>query len=226
MTGRVPYSSAQPGAFTAIPGTYVSQVMRLVEDTVELKTSLLLFYLLSASRDYPAYVTAEEFALKCSSLLGLQRDECSHGIDAAVERGVFLRAELHLDGADTTVFFANIESDLAAIEELKQRMRRGAGAEPMPAVQNIFQLYEQNIGIVSPLIADELRDAQRTYPAQWLEEAFREAARARKLNWKYVNRILERWQSEGRDSGTHRPGSGADDRDRYVKGRFGHLVKR
>jgi DNA replication protein len=98
--------------------------------------------------------------------------------------------------------------------------------DPAPALQNIFELYEQNIGVISPLIADELRDAQRTYPAEWLEEAFREAARARKLNWKYVNRILERWQSEGKDSGTYRPGTGADDRDKYVKGKYGHLVKR
>ncbi len=226
MTGRVPYSSAPAGAFTAVPGMYVSQVMRLVEDMAELKVSLLLFYLLSGSRDYPAYVTAEEFVLKCASLIGLPDEECTRGIEAAVERGVFLKAKVPLDGVETTLFFANLESDLAAIEEFKARVKLGGEGESASPLQNIFQLYEQNIGMVSPLIAEELKDAQRTYPVQWLEEAFREAARARKLNWKYVNRILERWQAEGKDSGAYRQGTGANDRDKYVKGRYGHLVKR
>lgn len=226
MAGLVPYLSAWSGAFVAVPGTYVSQVVRLVDDMTELKTSLLLFYLLSESRDYPAFVTAEEFGLKCSSLLGLSPDECSRGIGAAIDRGVFLKVRAPLNGVEHDIFFANLESDLSAIEEFKQRMKCGAAGGSAPSVQNIFQLYEQNIGVVSPLIADELRDAQRTYPPAWVEEAFREAVRARRLNWKYVSRILERWQSEGKDSGTHRPATGADDRDKYVKGRFGHLVKR
>src|SRR5947209_12830251 len=40
---------------------------------------------------------------------------------------------------------------------------------------NIFVLYEQNIGLLSPLIADELKDAADQYPAEWIEAAFREA---------------------------------------------------
>ena len=40
---------------------------------------------------------------------------------------------------------------------------------------NIFVLYEQNIGLLSPLIAEDLKDAADQYPAEWIEAAFREA---------------------------------------------------
>jgi DNA replication protein len=65
---------------------------------------------------------------------------------------------------------------------------------------NIFILYEQNIGLLSPLIADELRDAADTYPAEWIETAFREAILHNKRKWSYIRAILRRWETEGRQA--------------------------
>ena len=33
---------------------------------------------------------------------------------------------------------------------------------------NIFSLYEANIGIITPLIAEELKDAELQYPEAWI----------------------------------------------------------
>jgi DNA replication protein len=63
---------------------------------------------------------------------------------------------------------------------------------------NIFVLYEQNIGLLSPLLADELKDAADQYPAEWIEAAFREAVQHNKRNWSYIRAILRRWETEGR----------------------------
>lgn len=63
---------------------------------------------------------------------------------------------------------------------------------------NIFVLYEQNIGLLSPLIADDLRDAADQYPAEWIEDAFRAAIQRNKRNWSYISAILRRWETEGR----------------------------
>jgi DNA replication protein len=226
MPGRVPYSAAQPGGFTLVPGSYVSQLMRQVEDPLELKVTLLTFYLLSRARQYPAYATRDELERRAASLLGIAGEACAKGLDAAVQRGVMLRFVLPLEGQDTEVYFANIEADIEAIEEWKARLLSGGTVAGSSPVQNIFELYEQNVGIVSPMIAEELKDAQLTYPAEWIEEAFREAVRVRKLNWKYISRILERWTAEGKDSGANRPGARPIDRDKYIKGRYGHLVRR
>jgi DnaD/phage-associated family protein len=65
----------------------------------------------------------------------------------------------------------------------------------------IFVLYEQNIGLLTPMIADELRDAEKTYPAEWIEDAMQEAVHLNKRSWRYVRRILERWRVEGRGGG-------------------------
>jgi DNA replication protein len=63
---------------------------------------------------------------------------------------------------------------------------------------NIFVLYEQNIGLLSPLIADHLKDAADQYPQEWIEAAFREAVQHNKRNWSYISAILRRWETEGR----------------------------
>ncbi|MEO8973503.1 MAG: DnaD domain protein [Ktedonobacteraceae bacterium] len=65
---------------------------------------------------------------------------------------------------------------------------------------NIFVLYEQNIGLLSPLIADQLRDAANQYPQEWIEAAFREAVQYNKRSWKYISAILRRWETEGRQA--------------------------
>ncbi len=65
---------------------------------------------------------------------------------------------------------------------------------------NIFVLYEQNIGLLSPLIADELQDAADHYPADWIEGAFREAVQHNKRKWSYIRAILRRWETEGRQA--------------------------
>jgi DNA replication protein len=65
---------------------------------------------------------------------------------------------------------------------------------------NIFVLYEQNIGLLSPLLADELKDAAEQYPVEWIEAAFREAVQHNKRNWSYIRAILRRWGTEGRQS--------------------------
>jgi DNA replication protein len=65
---------------------------------------------------------------------------------------------------------------------------------------NIFVLYEQNIGLLSPLLADELKDAADLYPEEWIEAAFREAVQHNKRKWSYIRAILRRWETEGRQA--------------------------
>ena len=63
----------------------------------------------------------------------------------------------------------------------------------------MFALYEENVGAITPLIADELKDAEERYPPQWIEAAFREAVSLNKRSWRYIHSILKRWEAEGPD---------------------------
>lgn len=63
---------------------------------------------------------------------------------------------------------------------------------------NIFVLYEQNIGLLTPSIAEKLRDAHYQYPSEWIEAAFQRALQYNKRSWDYISAILKRWGTEGR----------------------------
>ena len=63
---------------------------------------------------------------------------------------------------------------------------------------NIFKLYEENIGPLTPLIADALKDAEEIYSAEWIAETIELAVKNNKRNWKYCEAILKRWKEEGR----------------------------
>jgi len=70
------------------------------------------------------------------------------------------------------------------------------------APANIYTIYEQEIGALTPIIADALKDAEDTYAADWIEDALRVAAENNKRNWKYAEAILKRWKAQGfKDSG-------------------------
>ncbi|PKN92993.1 MAG: hypothetical protein CVU44_11215 [Chloroflexi bacterium HGW-Chloroflexi-6] len=72
--------------------------------------------------------------------------------------------------------------------------------DPAPPKPNIFRVYEQNFGALTPMIADELRDFEKTYPLEWIEYAMREAVTNNARNVKYVSAVLKRIQLHGFDS--------------------------
>lgn len=79
---------------------------------------------------------------------------------------------------------------------------QAANPLPNPDKPNVFTLYEQNIGPLTPMVAEILKADAETYPESWLREAMQEAVSRNVRNWKYVQAILKAWQEKGRDS-TH-----------------------
>lgn len=74
------------------------------------------------------------------------------------------------------------------------------GSAPPPSPANVFKLYEQNIGALTPLIADAIKDAVKDFTEQWVMDAIGEAARANGKSWNYIRAILDRWQRDGRNA--------------------------
>ena len=81
--------------------------------------------------------------------------------------------------------------------------------------------------MLTPMVADELRDAEKLYPADWIRDAIKQAVLANRRKWSYIERILERWTTEGKSDGTHKRYLKEDnDPDKYIKGKYGHIVRR
>lgn len=214
--------------FNSVLDFFFTQVMPQILDVTELKVTMSIFYLLNHKQEYPPFVTYEELLSQTISMPGIDEEAIRYALDLAVNHGSILRLNLKVNGKLAEAYFANIESDREAIDNIKHRGVSTGKEGTRQALQrsNIFALYEQNIGIITPMIAEELKEAEKLYPARWIEEALKEAVMLNKRSWKYVARILERWASEGKDSGEDRQGVKKGSPDKYIKGKYGHLVKR
>lgn len=82
-------------------------------------------------------------------------------------------------------------------------------------LKNIFTHYEGNIGILTPMIADSLTDAEKVYPLEWIVGAIRLAVENNKRNWRYCEEILKRWKDEGKDEGRGGKSKGGASRPEY-----------
>ena len=124
---------------------------------------------------------------------------------------------------------------LLGTHENRARARGGlklaglSGAEPVlrPERPNIFGLYEQNVGLVTPIIADRLVDALERYPEAWIAEAIGEAVGYNRRNWRYIQRILENWATEGRSDETNRgTATRTLDREKHLRGKYAAVFRR
>ena len=63
---------------------------------------------------------------------------------------------------------------------------------------NVYTIYEQEIGALSPMIGERLKDIEKDFPAGWFEKAVREAkTTTTRVSLKYIMAILDRWDAEG-----------------------------
>jgi DNA replication protein DnaD len=74
------------------------------------------------------------------------------------------------------------------------------------------------------MIAEDLQEAEDTYPAAWIDEAFKIAVEQNVRKWSYIRAILERWAAEGKNDGKAGRDS-EEDRYRYIKGKYKDYVK-
>ncbi len=90
---------------------------------------------------------------------------------------------------------------------------------------NIFALYEENIGMLTPMIAEELKDIINLYPETWIEDAIKEAVKQNVRKLSYITAVLESWVKEGRSDGAYRRDSKKDNPEKYTKGEYGRFVR-
>jgi DnaD/phage-associated family protein len=226
---------------TPIPNLFFTAVMPQIEDITELKTVLHIFWLLSRRRGYPRFITYDELLSDTILTHAIKEETKSpeeilrQALHLAVQHGIILHLRLDSEGEhDKDVYFINTEPERETVSKIQQGELKLPGLMPKKCEEldtalpsDIFSLYEQNIGMLTPLIAEELKQAEKLYPTDWIESAFKEAAALNKRSWRYIARILERWAIEGRDDG--KPGRDfkkESDSDKYIRGKYGHMVER
>jgi DnaD/phage-associated family protein len=213
-----------------LPEPLYSQLVPIIDDLDELKVTVLVLWRLSRVQTVTApWVTIKELradhsirSATAQSVEGSWEKALERALARAVTRGTLLMCPYEM--ADKSIeirYFANSPRGRATVAAL----RRGETPDRFIARDrpNIFTLYEQNIGPLTALISEDLTEAESTFPAEWIEEAFHEAVKLNKRNWKYIYAILKRWQEEGKDEVDRRDRE--RDPKRYTKGKYGHLIQ-
>lgn len=212
---------------TPIPAQFFSELLPEIDNLGELKVSLYAIWFLDQLDDAVRYLAYPDFSSDERLLAGLPSG-LDDALERAVQRGLLLRVVPSQGDLASSLFFLNSPRGRAAVQAV-ERGEWSPPNHPHPAISlqaerpNIFRLYEQNIGPLTPLIADMLQDAEKTYPAAWIEEAFKLAVEKNIRKWNYIRGILKSWQEEGRDQSDRRDPS--QSRRKYVEGEFSDFIK-
>jgi len=215
--------------FTGIPDQFFGELLPVIKDINELK---LVFYLLWSAYtqgDYGVPFIVKDILLDENFLSGLEisNDGAEPLLTKLLEKLVQdkILVKVNTSSTDESSYFINSPRGRAAAELALSGSLFMPENQPRATLDiikpNVFRLYEENIGPLTPLIADSLRDAEDTYPEEWIEEAIQIAVANNVRRWNYIDRILTRWQEEGRD-GTDRRNTQEDYR-RYLKGEYGEF---
>ncbi len=197
---------------TPVPNLFFSDLLPIIDDLAELKITLYAFWALNQMEGAVRFLRLADFITDPVLLAALHPDPTTaarltgDALERAVARGTFLHVNVESDDGRLDLYFPNTEKGRAAVEgitrgEWRPSMYEDASVTLLIERPNIFVLYEQNIGPLTPLIADQLRDAEQTYPTTWIKEAIELAVESNVRKWRYILAILERWRQEGKQDG-------------------------
>jgi DNA replication protein len=195
---------------TAFPAMFFSDLLPMIDDLAELKLTIFCFWALHQREGSSRYLLREDFYDDDALVAGLLAIDpaatmdqmLSAALNRALERGTLISAEVELDNGSETLYFMNSKKGRSAIAQIRAGAWQPGDAEHpveiLPERPSIYSLYEANIGSLTPMIAEHLKDAEKEYPQYWIEDAIREAVISNKRSWRYISAILRRWEKEGK----------------------------
>lgn len=205
--------------FTQLPDRFFHQLLKEIKDADELKVTLYFLWRVEHMDGPLRALSRMDFDVK---ELGLGAEEVTRGLEKAVKRGSLLKVQ-----RETKVYFLlNSPRGRAAVKAIEGGKWTPNGTSTPPVERpNVFRLYEENIGPLTPLIADALKDAEELYSDEWVAEAIEMAVKNNKRNWKYCEAVLKRWKDEGRHGKKDQQDFGKGS-ERYTKSEFEEYLKR
>ncbi len=214
---------------TPVPERFFTELLPEISSHAELKLTLYAFWALSQQHNQYPYLSRENLLndeILLQMLAGPDQEPLQALEDAlqlAVSRGTLLHIRMEEAGTEQHYYLLNSSRGRQAAAAIEKGTWRPA-FEPQPLLPiqtrpNIYLLYEQNIGPLTPMIADHLKDAEIEYHPQWIEEAFRIAVVNNVRKWSYIEAILKDWQDRGKDGRGHHQRTGKAEGD-YAKGWF------
>lgn len=234
-----------------VPDFFFTDLLPQIDDLAELKLTLHCFWLLNEQDTALKYLRGAELrqdelllrSLNLDSDLRTPQKTLADALERAVARNTLLRLEIESTvsnaqrrGTEQVVedwYFINTVKGRQTLALIRQGQAGGLQAA-IPAEArlkverpNVFILYEQNVGLLTPMLAEQLRDMEKSYPPDWIDEAFTIAVAANKRSLRYIAAILKRWETEGKDDRRHENAerdSEAERRRKYIPDEFSDII--
>lgn len=197
-----------------VPLAFLRDSVPAISNPDELHVSLAVFRLLAESGNEETPIAEQSIiddkplrkSLRATGSSATLDGRIFDGLELAVGRNTLLRFLAVSETREAAWYFTNTPVTRALVAAMQQgriaapRIVWDGENAPQVAIDppNVFRLYEQNIGPLTPIIADQLTLAAGEYPASWIEDAIGEAVSYNKRNWRYILKILENWSQSGR----------------------------
>tara|TARA_B100001079_G_scaffold260833_1_gene261394 strand:- start:388 stop:1041 length:654 start_codon:yes stop_codon:yes gene_type:complete len=206
--------------YIPVPAPVFGELLQEIQDITELKIILRIIRLLHNKKGLERYVSVDELLADRVLSIGLgpmdlnnRRTNIIQSLESSTKRKILIK--INRKDIGTSAYFLNTEFERQSMKKMPD-LEHQSDFEPWETGEdrpNIYSLYEQNIGILTPIVAEKIGEAEQRYPVEWIEEAITEAVSLNSRNWRYISRILERWEIEGKQNGESRKHSG---KARYI----------
>jgi DnaD/phage-associated family protein len=231
------FNGFPPGKLNTIriPSLFFKELMPQIDDLEELKVTLYAMWQMNRKEGEIRYLKEKDFFGDPIFMQGMGASEAAQssavraGLERAVNRGTLLKTAVPEGEEQLVIYFFNSPRGQAAVQSVADGSWRPSDGD-LPAITlnqdqpNIFGLYEENIGPLTPLIADTLRDAEGDYPEDWIRQAIEIAVQNNVRKWNYIEAILRSWQDGGRDERQNR-GHTKKDRRSYLEDEFAEFIE-
>ncbi|HUV15932.1 MAG TPA: hypothetical protein VMW28_05150, partial [Pelolinea sp.] len=149
-------------SFTGIPDQFFSEILPDIRDLSELKVIIYILWSTFTHGDFGMSFSAEDILRDKKFIDGLKEEYQSienlvnKSLEKAVADNVLI--PLNLKNENKWVYFVNCPRGRAALELIKNGNLPNDLSHPKATLDvikpNLFQLYQENIGPLTPLIAD------------------------------------------------------------------------
>lgn len=188
---------------------FLQRLLDSTGDAAEVKVALAVAMVWSRTDGRPVRVRQLLAADMLRSIVGSGSPEPAgsrlrRALDGATVNGMLLRLRVSRGDANDVLYLPNTAGNRRVVlqfeagdEDAGEHLAIGPEDDVETYRPNAFALYERYIGPLAPLVAEQVRLAETSYPREWLERAMSDAAHAERRSWKYVETLLARWEREG-----------------------------
>jgi len=208
---------------------FLTESVAEITDLLQLKVLLFAIWLVQQSGDdanalrLADFFTYPEFTDTLGDTTAAARENLLKGIEANLASEFITGNNMDAIRRGGPFYLRTARGSQAAQLLAEQKESTAHASGDHSAGPNLYRLYEENIAPITPLMADELKEAEKEYPFEWLEEAIQIAVVNNVRRWRYIQAILKSWKEEGRNGRDQR--NAEADYKQYTQGKYGKFIR-